>query len=200
MAITSIKTGSSFTNLVKYNDFLAGNPSFIPSSYESIASATASGSSSTITFSSIPSGYASLQIRGIAKVAGSGGGGWQVNVTANSDSATNYSNHLLGGNGSSASIEGYSSTNYMWLGYANYDTGNTVGAMIIDIHDYASTTKNKTFRSFFGVDGNTASTVYRVYLASGLWRSTSAITSITLEGNGTNFSAGSTFALYGIKG
>ena len=30
MAITSIKTGSSFTNLQKYNDFLGPNPAFIP--------------------------------------------------------------------------------------------------------------------------------------------------------------------------
>jgi hypothetical protein len=30
MAITSIKTGSSFTNLIKYNDFLGPNPAFIP--------------------------------------------------------------------------------------------------------------------------------------------------------------------------
>ena len=32
MAITSIKTGSSFTNLVKYNDFLGPNPAYIPQS------------------------------------------------------------------------------------------------------------------------------------------------------------------------
>ena len=43
MAITSIKTGSSFTNLIKYNDFLAGNTAYNPippNSYESIATVT----------------------------------------------------------------------------------------------------------------------------------------------------------------
>jgi len=63
MAITSIKTGSSFTNLVKYNDFLGPNSAYIPTSYESIASATGTGSSNTITLSSIPSTYKHLQLR-----------------------------------------------------------------------------------------------------------------------------------------
>ena len=30
MAITSIKTGSSFTNLIKHENFLAGNAAYIP--------------------------------------------------------------------------------------------------------------------------------------------------------------------------
>jgi hypothetical protein len=71
--------------------------------------------------------------------------------------------------------------------------------MIIDIHDYASTTKNKTVRSFFGHDRNGAGSVY---LYSGLWMNTGAITSLSLgqaNFSGT-FDTGTVASLYGIKG
>ena len=93
MAITSIKTGSSFTNLVKYNDFLGANSAYIPSSYESIASATGTGSSKTITFSSIPSTYASLQIR----INGFTSSSDNWNIRINGDSGTNYTTHYIVG-------------------------------------------------------------------------------------------------------
>jgi len=124
-------------------------------------------------------------------------------IRANSDSGSNYFYHYLTGDGSAASAAGTSTAQtYMRLGlYA--DSGyaaNIFGTMILDIHDYTSTTRNKTFRSFSGVDRNTT-TGGEVRLSSGLWMSTSAITSITINNNGgDNYSSSSTFALYGIKG
>jgi len=171
----------------------------VTGSYESIASATGTGSSSTITFTSIPSGYASLQIRGIAStpdaVTDAVG-----NIRFNSDSGSNYASHLLYGNGSSASAVGLANrTNLFGAVYVPGTTYNSSirGAMIIDIHDYASTTKYKTVRFFGGMDTNGG--VSYIALNSGLWMSTSAITSITIDFV-QNASTTSTFALYGIKG
>jgi hypothetical protein len=79
-------------------------------------------------------------------------------------------------------------------------TASTFGASIISIQDYASTTRNKTVRGFSGSEANTASANFYVVLNSGLWLNTSAITSITMLPGQTAFKAGSTFALYGIKG
>jgi hypothetical protein len=76
-------------------------------------------------------------------------------------------------------------------------TANAMGSGILDIHDYTSTTKNKTFRSITGRDNNGSG---QITLYSGLWLSTSAITSISLNTSGSNFTTASTFALYGIKG
>jgi hypothetical protein len=70
------------------------------------------------------------------------------------------------------------------------------GATVFDLLDYTNTNKYKTMRSLVGFDtnGGSASTG----LSSGLWMSTSAVTSITiaLDGNLAEFSS---FALYGIK-
>jgi len=195
MAITSIKTGSSFTNLVKYNDFLAGNPSFIPSSYESIASATGTGSSNTITFSSIPSTYSHLQLRILGRSAGAGAAS-SITVYANNDTASNYARHRLSGDGATVTATGVANTTTQ-LGRvtAASAAANIMGVIIIDIHDYASTTKNKTFRSFSGQDQNGSGDLW---LTSGLWLSTSAINRIDLIASG-NWTTQSTLALYGIK-
>ena len=169
------------------------------SSYESIASATGTGSSSTITFNSIPSGYASLQIRCIAStpdaVTDSVG-----RMIFNSDTGSNYASHLLYGNGSSVSATGLATrANLFGAVYVPGTTynSNIRGAMIIDILDYTSTTKYKTVRFFGGMDTNGG--VSYTALNSGLWMSTNAVTSISFDFV-QNASTTSTFALYGIKG
>jgi hypothetical protein len=71
---------------------------------------------------------------------------------------------------------------------------------IMDVHDYASTTKNKTMRSFGGSDGADYFVTGTVGLLSGLWMNTNAITSITIALGAGNYSTNSKFSLYGIKG
>ena len=74
---------------------------------------------------------------------------------------------------------------------------DSYGVNVIDILDYANTNKYKTLRVLTGIDVN-GSGGY-VQLSSGLWQSSSAITSITLT-NSTNYTTATQFALYGIKG
>lgn len=160
-------------------------------SFESIASV--SGSSQTsLTFTSIPSTYQHLHLRIQGRQSSSGG---IITISFNSDTATNYSRHALEGNGSAASAYGVANTtlsSFGWLG-----SSTNPGVNIFDIHDYASTTKNKTIRGFTGYDFNGSG---KVTLISGLWRNTAAITSITLDFSGDSFISGSVAALYGIKG
>ncbi len=172
------------------------------SSYESIASATGTGSSGVITFSSIPSGYQHLQIRAIMKADDNNVGTIAFVLTCNNDTGSNYAYHELRGDGASATAAGSSSqTGLSFTGcVARTDAtqNNMVGAVIVDIQDYVSTTKNKTVRTFGGTDLNSANG--RIRLGSGLWINTSAITTITLTTATGNFTTASTFALYGIKG
>jgi len=195
MAVTKIKTTSSFTNLTKYDSFLAGNPAYNPSSFESIASTIATGGS-TVTFSSIPSTYQNLQIRILVKTTTDN---VDFRMTANGVTS-GYASHFLVGTGTVGQA-GYSGAANIRL---DSGTGLNVNsyqysAIIIDIHDYASTTRNKTFRMFYGADYNT--TGGEVYLGSGLTTSTSAIDSLTFTAlGGAVFANPSQFSLYGIKG
>lgn len=177
--------------------------------FESIATATGTGSSGTITFSSIPGTYQHLQIRFIAKTTQSVSAIYTPRLTINGSSSNIYAEHALLGDGSTAQASpGNSpSTTYIQIqqGMAGSKTSspnmaNIMGVGVIDIHDYASTTKNKTVRYFCGVEANFAGTENWVTLGSGLYATTTAITSLTINTGIGNFTTSSTFALYGIKG
>jgi len=193
MAITSIKTGSSFTNLIKYNDFLGPNSAYIPSNFESIATATPNGVG-TVTFSSIPQTYSSLQIR-FSILNNQNGNAFELRLN---NTTTNYAYHYLNGNGSTAAAGGSTSQSSIAIGDLAAGTSTTQPMVgIVDIHDYASTTKNKTIRNFGGIDLNGSG---GVDLISGLFISTAAVTRLDIFVGGGTYSAGSTVSLYGIKG
>lgn len=122
-------------------------------------------------------------------------------MRVNGITTASYSNHKLYGDGTTITAAGASSVTIMeQIGKmsGNTSTADIFGVTIIDIHDYASTTKNKTIRAFNGIDQNT--TTGYVFLTSGLFQSTDAITSLTFSCQVGSFVANSTFALYGIKG
>jgi len=163
----------------------------LPSSYESIATATVgSGGQATITFSSIPSDYKHLQIRSSYTLQGVEN---NLYMTLNgSTGSTRW--HYLFGNGSSA-VAGSSTENLYTIQFGNAAT--TLYANIVDFLDYTSTSKTKVLRSLAGVDFNGSG---GVWLGSNLYNTTSAITSITI-GVQSGFLLGqyTKFALYGIK-
>jgi hypothetical protein len=167
-------------------------------SYESIATASGTGSSGTITFSSIPSTYKHLQLRAIGR-SDYAGGNVQIAVRFNSDTAANYSGHYIVGNGGSAIASGSANTTFAEGGQvsAATSTASAMGTAVMDILDYADTNKYKTLRSLSGFDANGSG---QVLLTSGAWRSTSAITSIILIAGAGNWTTTTQFALYGIKG
>jgi hypothetical protein len=177
----------------------------ITGNYYSISTATVtSGGTASITFSSIPSTYTHLQIRGIGSSPVSSG----VADTAlqfNGDTAGNYNIHWLYTFGSGTPSSGNytaSATNIDW-GYATGSTSGTssFGGLVMDILDYKNTNKYKTTRSFAGENDATNSTGNNtIVIGSGLWRSTSAINSITLYLASSNtFSQYTQYALYGIN-
>lgn len=178
----------------------SGVANALPPGYESIATVTASGGETSLTFSSIPQTYSSLQIRGIAKASWTSG--FIQNLVVRVNGATSeYAYHWLQGDGTSTSGFGNSAiSNLVFRGLAaNYSgTSGFFSGVILDIHDYASTTRYKTVRAFVGANfqGQGA-----VSLNSGFSRTnTSAITSVSFSPESTTFVAGTTFALYGIKG
>ena len=158
--------------------------------YEPIANATVSGSSPVITFSSIPATYTDL----ILVMNTTNASNSEVRIRFNSDTGSNYSRTLLGGNGSVAYSIRSSNAAYIGLDSASF-SGTAQGQnAIVQVMNYANTTTYKTAIS----RANHAS--YGVDATVGLWRSTNAITTIeVINSNAANWSASSTFTLYGIK-
>jgi hypothetical protein len=165
-------------------------------SYESIQTVLVpSGGQSSISFTVIPATYKHLQIRGVG--LSNVGNQRDIWVTLNSDSGANYSWHRLYGDGSSAAADSGANANYMILGRASETGVSNLGAIVFDILDYADSNKYKTARSLAGRDANGSGTIW---LNSGSWRSTSAVTTITLKPQSDSWNQYSSFALYGIKG
>ena len=166
--------------------------------YQSIQTVALTGSQSSISFTSIPSTYKHLQVRLIGK-DGRGINRDNMKMQFNSDTGANYAWHYLSGDGSSASASGTAGDTFVSLYRISGNSGadNIFGAMVIDILDYANTSKYKTSRTLAGVDFNGSG---EIYFQSGLWQNTSAVSTITFTpGNTTNFLQYSHFALYGVK-
>lgn len=165
-------------------------------SYDSIATTTVgAGGTSEIVFNSIPAGYTHLQLRGIGRAVTAGG---RFRLQFNSDTGSTYTYHLLAANGSILSSLGGGNFDKITLSTTPdpVDLANCFVGMVIDILDYANTSKHKTVRTFSGLDLNGSG---ELGIYSGAWRNTNAITSIRFFNDAGNIAQNSQVALYGIK-
>ena len=160
--------------------------------YVPLATQTLGSAANTITLSSIPSGYTDLRfvVSASSWVTSTAS---TVQVTFNGDAGSNYSMTDLYGDGTSASSYTQTSKTYILLEPSG--TGNQTLPFLLtgDIFSYTgSTYKTGLFNSVNDTNGSglLVSTV-------GLWRSTSAITSISLY-TGASFNTGTKFTLWGI--
>jgi hypothetical protein len=168
-------------------------------SYYPLAVATVpSGGVATISFQGIPSGYRHLQVRYMARSGRArtetGGVAMRVN-----NAYFDYGHEILASGSAVTSSAGVTSIGSLVLVASGTNaTAGIFGSGYIDILNYADTNKNKTFRALSGVNTNGAGQIKQF---SGLFASTSAVTSITFESvdGGTNLQEFSTFALYGVK-
>jgi len=186
-------------NLVGTGSYSTASASFTPPSHESMiaiqtVTVTSAGGVSTITFSNIPSTYAHLQIRGFYTSTYNN----LMNTYArlNSDTGANYTQHSLYGDGGSAGSDGTANTDHLRVGFSINNSANP-STFICDILDYANTNKFKTMRSLMGQDSNGTGWILS---RSGLWRSNSAVTSISLfpQVGTETFKQYSQFTLYGV--
>jgi hypothetical protein len=215
LTVTGLTNGTAYTFTVVGNTNYgvasvasAASNSITPatqSSYESIATTTLGSATASVTFTSIPATYTHLQIRCYTQIVRATFGIASGSVQFNSDTGSNYSTHYLRGLGSGGGDSGgTANTTYMVMsdGMWGTSTGGTFGVSIIDVLDYANTSKYKTAKALSGTDYNGVIAGYGgfVGLLSGSWRNTNAITSITFTSTDGNLNTYSSFALYGIKG
>lgn len=169
--------------------------------YDSLATVTVpSGGVASVTFAGIPAGYKHLQIRGISRAIRSGQSGAELAVQINSNATnTNYRSHLLNGDGSVASAQSDQAFGGVFGLRVPGSTAltNNQGSFVIDILDYAATTKNKTVRILTGYDNNGSG---YISLASGVFLNTAEVTTLSIiPAYATSIDQHSTFSLYGVR-
>ena len=157
--------------------------------YEPIATTTLGSAAASITFSSIASSWTDLRLVVTGGTSVSGTYAW---IRYNSDSSSNYSTTRLDGDGSGPASATTTSATFIRNSTALDSNPNLI---ITDIFSYAGSTF-KTCLIETSADQNGSGRVTRTV---GLWRSTSAITSILFSANSGNLNAGTTATLYGIK-
>jgi hypothetical protein len=157
--------------------------------YEPISTTTLGTTAASVTFSSIPATYTDLVVVVVGSITS---GNENFLVQFNSDTASNYSDTSIGGNGTTAiSNRETSNTAIRCNSYGSITTN--LSQYNISIMNYANTTTYKTTLS----RGNNTGTGTSANV--GLWRSTAAINAVKLLPSASTFTSGSTFTLYGIK-
>jgi hypothetical protein len=164
----------------------------LPSTMIPIATNTLTSATNTITFSNIPNTYTDLML-----VINSANGSNDIDIymRLNADTGNNYDWTALVGNGTAASGSRSNSQAYARIGNMS---GSNAGSNTTIVHflNYSNTTTYKTILT----RGNNPALL--VESRSNLWRSTSAINSISVIGQysiSATLMAGSTLTLYGIK-
>lgn len=198
MGAISLKYKSKSGNLTAPGDVDPG--AMIP-----IASTTLTTSAASISITGIPTNYEHLQIRMslLTQRATYGTDGYYLGI--NGTYGTNvYSWHELRGDGGvmSSGASGSSLVNSIPAPFQCGTTATNYPATIVmDILDYANTSKYKTLRILGGVDLNGTVAGYggALNLISGAYHSTTAVTSFELYPQLASFAAGCKVSVYGIK-
>jgi hypothetical protein len=148
--------------------------------YEKVATNTLGATASSVTFSSIPGTYTDLVLIVNSTLTD---GSNDTYIRINGDSSTNYSRIYMYGDGTSV-ITGRNTTTDR-IGSGSKTTHNVM--------NYANATTYKSAVARYGsIDSLALAQV-------ALWRSTAAITSLSINTNVSTFTVGSSFTLYGIK-
>lgn len=164
----------------------------LPSTYTPIFNLTISTSFNSITVSNIPQNYTDLVFMFNAR--GSNDIESDIGIRFNSDTSTAYSDTRMYGESLSAGSDRHTTINYINIGRQ----GGTVFAP--NIYNIMNYTNANAFKNVVARSGHATSSGSITLANIGIWRSTSAITTIDLVQLGAqNYKSGCTFALYGIK-
>ena len=155
-----------------------------------------------ITFSNIPQTYQDLMLVAFARNTQAVTiNGMNLYINTTSQSPNYWSQTTLTGNGSSvASTRGTTTT----IEYGatldmpgSTSTSGVYGSVVYHILNYTNTT---TYKTVLGRNANDQNGSGSVQLAAALFSQTAAVTTLQIgAGYGANYSAGTTFALYGVR-
>lgn len=169
----------------------------MPSTYTLISSNVLTTTTSSVTFSAIPSTYTDLVIRASVRSTGAGVGGRNVTLAVNSISS-NYSATQLRSIDGTASSNNRTGDSSWLLGLSNGDgsASNTFSNNEWYIPNYNGSA-NKVCANISVIPNNSTNQV--VTAIANLLSNSAGVTSLTLTDSSTGFASGSSFYLYGIK-
>lgn len=163
-----------------------------------IASTTVESPVTTVTFSSIPSGYADLALAVSAR--GSRGANTDFLQIKFNSSSSSYTARYLYQSGGTSGASTNATDIYVPMN-GNNSTTSTFGNALFYIPNYTSSNYKSVSAEAVQEMNGTGGTDFQMYLSAGLWSNTSAITQIDLtplSSYGPNLIANSTFTLYGV--
>lgn len=156
--------------------------------YNCIATTTVTSSQANVEFTSISGSYTDLVliVNGILSSANPA----DVMIRFNGDTGSNYSITEIYGNGSTVTSSRTTSATACKIAFVS--TGYNL-MIRLNIQNYSNTTTNKTLVSRNDTTSNVAGATV------GLYRSTSAITSLTIFASPSGNITAGTYSLYGVK-
>lgn len=167
--------------------------------FTKISESILTGTAASVTFSSIPTTYRSLQLHVLARndaaltsLTG--------HIRFNGDTTAIYDTQQMAAfatTASAAEVINGTSGQIGDVSAANAPAG-AVSVMVVNIPWYANTSFWKSFISNAKLSNGTGSGTIFSKQWTGRWRNTAAINSVTVVPASNNFIAGSSFALYGL--
>lgn len=164
---------------------------------------------SSMSFTSIPSTYEHLQVCFSLKLDDPSTYGEKAIMQLNGDTGSNYSSEYLYGYNGTYKYADPDHNEAKWtfptIAAQQDSTGSTYSVFVVDIFDYAHTSKNASMSWFSGcnragrngllsVNGQTDTTT-----GGGVWDNTAAVDEILVGYGSTNLMRGSCVSLYGIN-
>lgn len=190
--ITGIANGTAGTDAAAFGQIPTALP--MPLLFSSVLSGTAASIDTGA--AGIAGGHNTLLVQMILQPSTTSGA-VNVSVTVNGDTGAHYDQQDVHGASSTAAAAA-SAGNTNWAA-AVHDAGGTSGypgMLTLVIPGYAATTFNKVGMLTSSVLDATAGTNRSILLACG-WRSTAAISQLTVTTTGGNFNVGSSMFIYG---
>jgi hypothetical protein len=181
---------------------IASSKLTVSGSYDFIATGTASGSSVTLVFSSIPQTYKHLELRYVGRNSREAQEAGYFGMKLNSvypilvQAMYNFTNSAP----SELNFGPVSSNNngYMLSATGSSTNAASMGTGVVNIPDYTNTAKLKTVRAMSAAVTGTGGSF--VNHSTYTYNFTGAITSIEIYGvDSANIAANSKFSLYGLK-
>lgn len=154
-----------------------------------------SGGTASVTFSSIPTSYKDLVIKASLRATSSSGNS-NFFMYFNGTTGSSYAHRRIIGTASSVTTD--TQTSQPWIEFASISpnatfTASTFASTEIWIPNFQGSGFKPVYAQHMGQNNGTQ----HAYLVAGIFTSTSAITSITLDGT-DSFAQYSTFSLYGL--
>lgn len=166
-----------------------------------ISTLSGNGTSGLLDFTSIAGTYSALRILVVGR-SDAAAASDDCYIRFNGDTAGNYDwTYVRGSNAAASSANTEADTNgiYCFVAAASTATASVPGTFIIEIPFYAGTTFHKQALISMYAQTSTAAAGPNRVVTGGNWRSTSAITQVTVRLATGKWITGSTAILYGIS-